>query len=152
MALSSGVKQQKDPGDGSASQSRKPPYEEGPEEPDAATAAHPGSFGAVAGDLSRSGGRSGSATRAPDGALWASAEKDRGNVYDEYEIGETLGRGSFAVVKEAWKKSDGQKFAIKMIEKNNPGVSVCMLNVCVCLCSILCSRLQISFEGPSGRG
>jgi hypothetical protein len=44
------------------------------------------------------------------------------SVHSDYEIGETLGKGSFAVVKEGWKKSTGQKFAIKIIEKNNPGI------------------------------
>ena len=41
---------------------------------------------------------------------------------ESYEIGETLGKGSFAVVKEAQHKQSGERFAIKMIDRNNPGV------------------------------
>lgn len=41
--------------------------------------------------------------------------------HDKYEIGETLGKGSFAVVKEARHRQSGERFAIKMIDRNNPG-------------------------------
>jgi serine/threonine protein kinase len=62
---------------------------------------------------------------APQRTSLQSTERSQGDygrsVYDDYEIGETLGKGSFAVVKEGWKKSTGQKYAIKIIEKNNPG-------------------------------
>eukprot|EP00961_Rhodomonas_salina_P087502 1176777-Rhodomonas_salina.1 len=43
--------------------------------------------------------------------------------HDKYEIGETLGKGSFAVVKEARHRQSGERFAIKMIDRNNPGAS-----------------------------
>lgn len=35
-----------------------------------------------------------------------------------YELGEELGRGGFSVVVEATRKEDGDKFAIKIVEKN----------------------------------
>ena len=40
-----------------------------------------------------------------------------GNI-DEYKIGQEIGKGSFATVKQAVHKQTGEKFAIKIYEKN----------------------------------
>uniref|UniRef100_A0A0C3TT10 Protein kinase domain-containing protein n=1 Tax=Guillardia theta (strain CCMP2712) TaxID=905079 RepID=A0A0C3TT10_GUITC len=42
-------------------------------------------------------------------------------MHDFYHIGSTLGKGSFAVVKEAQHKHTGVRVAIKMIDRSNPG-------------------------------
>jgi len=41
----------------------------------------------------------------------------KGKVEDFYSVGRELGRGTFSIVKEAVRKSSGQKFAIKFIDK-----------------------------------
>jgi len=43
-----------------------------------------------------------------------------GSVHDHYEIGETLGKGTFAVVKAARNRATGERVAIKIIDKSNP--------------------------------
>ncbi|KAJ3220109.1 hypothetical protein HDU67_006865 [Dinochytrium kinnereticum] len=52
----------------------------------------------------------------------ANAHADKKDVFkkdltDHYSIGKVLGKGSFATVKELTRKSDGKKFAVKIIEK-----------------------------------
>jgi serine/threonine protein kinase len=42
-------------------------------------------------------------------------------VLKDYDIGQHLGSGNFAVVKEITRKSDGRKFALKIIDKNKVG-------------------------------
>lgn len=45
------------------------------------------------------------------------AIKRNEKITDTYKIEEEIGRGSYAVVKEATNKKTGQKVAIKIIEK-----------------------------------
>mmetsp|Transcript_52818 Transcript_52818/g.85470 ORF Transcript_52818/g.85470 Transcript_52818/m.85470 type:complete len:665 (-) Transcript_52818:184-2178(-) len=45
-------------------------------------------------------------------------------ILDHYTLGATLGKGSFAVVKEAQRKDSGKRFAVKMIERANPAFDV----------------------------
>eukprot|EP01128_Nolandella_sp_AFSM9_P012850 TRINITY_DN9689_c0_g1_i1.p1 TRINITY_DN9689_c0_g1~~TRINITY_DN9689_c0_g1_i1.p1 ORF type:complete len:382 (+),score=129.78 TRINITY_DN9689_c0_g1_i1:58-1146(+) len=40
------------------------------------------------------------------------------DINEDYEIGDELGRGGFSVVVEATRKEDGEKYAIKIVEKN----------------------------------
>ena len=42
---------------------------------------------------------------------------------DIYKVGKELGRGAFAVVKEATHKSSGRKYAVKIIDRNAMGDS-----------------------------
>lgn len=41
-----------------------------------------------------------------------------GNILDQYVLGDELGQGGFSVVKECTCKADGEKYAVKIIEKN----------------------------------
>jgi len=50
------------------------------------------------------------------------------SLLQHYEVGETLGRGSFAVVKEGRHKKTGQRVAIKMIDRNNKAFDLAALN------------------------
>jgi hypothetical protein len=43
------------------------------------------------------------------------------NLDSVYQLGEVMGKGSFAVVKTARRKTDGKMYAIKILEKTNPG-------------------------------
>lgn len=43
---------------------------------------------------------------------------DSGVITDKYILGDELGTGGFSVVKEATSKSDGEKYAVKIIEKS----------------------------------
>jgi len=43
------------------------------------------------------------------------------NLESVYQLGEVMGKGSFAVVKTARRKTDGKMYAIKILEKTNPG-------------------------------
>jgi hypothetical protein len=43
------------------------------------------------------------------------------NLESVYQLCEVLGKGSFAVVKTARRKRDGKMYAIKILEKTNPG-------------------------------
>lgn len=43
---------------------------------------------------------------------------DDSGIETEYQLGEVLGRGAFGVVWEATRRSDGQKYAIKMVPKD----------------------------------
>jgi serine/threonine-protein kinase Chk2 len=48
-------------------------------------------------------------------------EKDKSataRISDSYILGEELGAGGFSVVKEATSKKDGEKYAVKIIEKS----------------------------------
>lgn len=45
------------------------------------------------------------------------------NLESIYQLGEVMGKGSFAVVKTARRKRDGKMYAIKILEKTNPGES-----------------------------
>ncbi|CAM9971946.1 unnamed protein product [Pylaiella littoralis] len=40
---------------------------------------------------------------------------------DEFDIGDELGRGAFSVVRNATRKADGQKSAVKIVERRNLG-------------------------------
>jgi len=52
------------------------------------------------------------------GALVETANTKPKKFTEAYDIGKELGRGGFSVVKEGKKKSTGEKFAIKIIAKN----------------------------------
>lgn len=41
------------------------------------------------------------------------------SIHEKYDIGKTIGRGAFSVVKIATRKASGKKYAIKCIEKKN---------------------------------
>jgi len=41
------------------------------------------------------------------------------DIHTYYDIGKVIGKGNFAVVKEAKRKSDGKKFAVKIVKKGN---------------------------------
>jgi serine/threonine protein kinase len=43
---------------------------------------------------------------------------DSGVITDKYILGDELGTGGFSVVKEATSKADGEKYAVKIIEKS----------------------------------
>jgi len=42
---------------------------------------------------------------------------EEGDIKDKYIIGDEIGRGGFSVVCEATRKEDGEKFAVKIVEK-----------------------------------
>jgi len=45
-------------------------------------------------------------------------------IEDDYELGQFLGKGTFATVKQGRKKETGQKVAVKIIDKNNIDVKI----------------------------
>jgi serine/threonine protein kinase len=52
------------------------------------------------------------------GIVGQSIGNTSGNIMDQYVLGDELGQGGFSVVKECTSKSDGEKYAVKIIEKN----------------------------------
>jgi serine/threonine protein kinase len=42
---------------------------------------------------------------------------EEGDIGDKYDVGDEIGRGGFSVVCEATRKEDGNKFAVKIVEK-----------------------------------
>jgi len=59
---------------------------------------------------SKKGGKTLPANRKIDGA-------EEGDIHDKYILGEEIGRGGFSVVKEATCREDGEKYAVKIVEK-----------------------------------
>jgi calcium/calmodulin-dependent protein kinase I len=61
-----------------------------------------------------------SATAEPEkkGIEGQSIGNTAGNILDQYVLGDELGQGGFSVVKECTCKADGEKYAVKIIEKN----------------------------------
>jgi len=49
--------------------------------------------------------------------------KDKTNIRDIYDFGDELGRGAFAVVRQATHKKTKRKYAVKIIDKKNLGES-----------------------------
>ncbi|KAM0746431.1 Pkinase-domain-containing protein [Meredithblackwellia eburnea MCA 4105] len=51
------------------------------------------------------------------GAPWGIAESDGGGIHELYEVREQIGKGSFASVRKAIRRSDGRMMAVKIIQK-----------------------------------
>lgn len=73
------------------------------------------------------------------------------NVESVYGMGENLGKGSFAVVKIGRRRSDGLLFAVKIIDKTNPGGwTLCIPSASVCF--KLCARREETATPRASRG
>jgi len=55
------------------------------------------------------------------------APPTRKKFLEQYDVGEELGRGGFSIVKKGIRKTSGEVFAIKMIEKNQAGEELQLL-------------------------
>ena len=50
--------------------------------------------------------------------MYSSVNYRKENIKDHYKFDKVLGEGSFAVVRKAIKKSTGEEFAVKIIDKS----------------------------------
>lgn len=59
--------------------------------------------------------------------------EDEHQIEETYISGEILGQGSFGVVREALQRETGNKFAIKIINKEKVKVLLCLIPTCLCI-------------------
>lgn len=59
--------------------------------------------------------------------------EDEHQIEESYISGEVLGQGSFGVVREAVQKETGQKFAIKIINKEKVECLPLFIHTCLCI-------------------